>query len=323
MIDRRALVGAVTRAAALVPLLAGRATAAPAVQSSERRSLQKKVDEVASLADQLEIDDFDDVAFAARLAFKHADTRGGRGISFRVPPRVMVMKAPLVVPDRIHLVGSGIRDTIFQAQHDGPMFVFRDVEHAGLANARLGLGQRRGTQGIVIEARDGDARRLSFAEIEIAGGGAAAPGQVGVSLATRGKRIVSECTFDRLILAEVDRPVIERGPEGNEWTRFVVDQFGYAGGAAFDCVSHANHYQGRIAGSPGPGATGFRQHGFRNMLLLRVDIGNPARALDLAPNGRNIVLLQRPAEGNPPVIQTPIGATAGNTVIDGDMAGLR
>lgn len=299
------------------------AAPAPAVQSAEGRALQRKVDEVASLADQLEIQDFDDVAFAARLAFAHANTAGGRGVSFRVPPRVMVMKAPLRVPDRIVLVGSGIRDTIFQAAHDGPMFVFTDVEHAGLVHARLGLGDRSGTQAIQIDARTRDVRRLTFTEIEIAGGGARAVGQVGISASTAGKRILSECTFDRLILSEVDRPVIERGPEGNEWTRFVVDQFGYRGGAAFDSVAHASHYQGRIAGSPGAGATAFRQAGRRNLLLLRVDIGNDTHALDLTPDGCNIVLLQRPAESGPPAVQTPVGRIAGNRVIDGDDATLR
>lgn len=322
MIDRRAVVRMFTKAASLVPLAAS-ASASPAVQSGEARALQRKVDEVASLADQLEIRDFDDVAFAARLAFAQADTAGGRGVSFRVPPRVMVLKAPLHVPDRIVLVGSGIRDTIFQAAHDGPMFVFTDVEHAGLLHARLGLGDRSGAQAIQIEARSRDVRRLNFAEIEIAGGGARAAGQIGISATTTGKRILCECTFDRLILSEVDRPVIERGPEGNEWTRFVVDQFGYRGGAAFDSIAHANHYQGRIAGSPGAGATGFRQAGRRNLLLLRVDIGNAAQALDLAPDGHNIVLLQRPAEAGPPAVQTPVGRIAGNRVIDGDDAALK
>lgn len=322
MIDRRSLVQAFTKAASLLPLTAATASA-PAVQPAGARTLQRKVDEVASLADQLDIKDFDDVAFAARLAFAQADTARGRGVSFRVPPRVMVVKAPLRVPDRIVLVGSGIRDTIFQAAHDGPMFVFSDVEHAGLSHARLGLGTRPGAQGIQIEARKRDVRRLSFAEIEIAGGGAEAIGQIGVSATTSGQRILTECTFDRLILSEVDRPVIERGPEGNEWTRFVIDQFGYRGGAGFDCVAHASHYQGRIAGSPGPGATGFRQAGYRNMMLLRVDIGNAGRALDMSPDGRNIVLLQRPAETGPPAVQTPAGPIAGNTVIDGDDARLR
>lgn len=319
MMDRRTLVQAFTKVASLVPLMAASAEA-PAIQPAARRSLQRKVDEVSSLADQLDIQDFDDVAFAARLSFANADTRNGRGVSFRVPPRVMVMKAPLRVPDRIVLVGSGIRDTIFQAMHDGPMFIFSDVEHAGLLHARLGLGDRPGTQGIQIEARRRDVRRLNFAEIEIAGGGSPAKGQIGVSATTSGQRILTECTFDRMILSEVDHPVIERGPEGNEWTRFVVDQFGYRGGAAFDCMSHANHYQGRIAGSPGNGATAFRQVGRHNMMLLRVDIGNGARALDLAPDGRNIVLLQRPAEAGPPAVQTPAGQVTGNTVLDGDGA---
>jgi hypothetical protein len=323
MIDRRSLFGAFTKMVAILPSVAGRASQAPAAQPSGRRSIQKKVDEVASLADQLEIEDFDDVSFAARLAFERANTKGGRGTSFRVPPRVMVMKTPLRVPDRIMLVGSGMRDTIFQAKHDGPMFIFDGVEHAGLSNVRLGLGTRSRTQGIQIETNDRSALRLSFSDIEIAGGGRAAKGQIGVSITARGKHIVSECTFDRLILSEIDRPVVERGPEGNEWTRFVIDQFGYLGGAAFDSVANANHYQGRIAGIPGLGGTGFRQGGFRNMLLLRIDIGNDASALDLAPNTRNIVILQRPAEVGPPPVQTPLGRVVGNTVIDGDETTLR
>jgi len=317
MMDRRTLVHALTKAASLVPLISSSAKA-PAIQPANGRTLQRKVDEVSSLADRLDIQDFDDVAFAARLSFDHANTANGRGVSFRVPPRVMILKEPLRVPDRIVLVGSGIRDTIFQAMHDGPMFIFSDVEHAGLSHARLGLGELPGTQGIQIEARKRDVRRLTFAEIEIAGGGSRAKGQIGVSATTSGRNIVSECTFDRLILTEVDRPVVERGPEGNEWTRFVVDQFGYRGGAAFDCVSHANHYQGRIAGSPGDGAIGFRQGGRHNMMLLRVDIGNNARALDLAPNARNIALIQRPSEVGPPAVQTPLGQIGGNRVIDGD-----
>ncbi len=319
MMDRRTLVQALTKMASLVPVIATSAKA-PAVQPAAGRSIQRKVDEVSSLADRLDINDFDDVAFAARLAFANANTASGRGVSFRVPPRVMVLKEPLLIPDRIVLVGSGIRDTIFQAMHDGPMFIFSDVEHAGLLHARLGLGERPGTKGIQIDARKRDVRRLSFAEIEIAGGGPRSKGQIGVSATTSGKNILTECSFDRVILSEVDRPVIERGPEGNEWTRFVVDQFGYHGGAAFDCISHANHYQGRIAGSPGGGAIGFRQAGRHNMMLLRVDIGNEARALELAPDGRNIVLLQRPSEAGPPVVQTPVGQASGNTVIDGDDA---
>jgi hypothetical protein len=296
--------------------------AAPQVQGSGRRSIHRKVDEVNSLADQLDINDFDDVAFAAKLAFEHANTGSGRGISFHVPPRIMVLKAPLRVPDRIVLIGSGMRDTIFHAQHDGPMFVFRDVEHAGLLNVRLGMGSRSGTQGIRIEARDSDVRRLTFTDIEIAGGGAAGSavdgGQIGIQLTAAGRYIVSENAFDRLIFSEVDRPVIERSTEGNEWTRFVIDQFGYRGGVGFDSVANANHYQGRIAGAPGQGATGFRQGGYRNMMLLRVDIGNGAQALDLGPGTRNIVMLQRPAENGPPRIQTPLGRTSGSTIIDGD-----
>lgn len=318
MMDRRGLIGTFAKMAAILPGVAGPVLSAPAVQSSPRRSVQKKMGEVASLADQLAINDFDDVAFAARLAFEQADTKGGRGVSFHVPPRVMVLNAPLRVPDRIVLVGTGMRDTIFQARHDGPMFVFHDVEHAGLCNARLGLGTGRNTQGIQIEARDHDARRLSFSDIEIAGAGASAAGQTGVSMTAHNPRIISECTFDRIIMSEIDLPVVERGPEGNEWTRFVIDQFGYRGGIGFDSVANANHYQGRIAGSPASGAIGFRQGGYRNMLLIRVDIGNSARAVDLGPEARNIVLVQRPAEGHPITIQTPLGRVSGNTVIDGD-----
>lgn len=315
MLDRRSLIGAFAKSAAVAT---STASANVAVHSAERRSLQKKVDEVASLADQLEIEDFDDVAFAARLAFDHANTANGRGTTFRVPPRVMVMKAPLRVPNRIVLCGSGMRDTIFQAQHDGPMFLFQDVEHAGLSNVRLGLGSRPTTQGIRIETKDASARRLTFADLDIAGGGQAAAGQTGVTIVARGKQIVSECTFDRLILSEIDCPVVERGPEGNEWTRFVVDNFGYGGGAAFDSIAHASHYQGRIAGQPRRGSVAFRQGGYRNIALLRVDIGNGASALDLAPEARNIVFVQRPSESGPPAVQTPLGRVVGNTVIDGD-----
>lgn len=329
MIDRRSLVASVGRIGAFFGVVNEAAAAAPQspprVQGSERRSLQRKVDEVNSLADQLDLDDFDDVAFAARLAFNHANTAGGRGTTFRVPPRVLTLKAPLRVPDRIVLMGSGMRDTIFHARHDGPMLLFADVEHAGLLNVRLGMGGRPGTEGIRIEARGGSVRRLTFTDLEIAGGGAAgaAPGggQVGIRLVATGRHIISENVFDRLILAEVDRPVIERSTEGNEWTRFTIDQFGYRGGIAFDSVANANHYQGRIAGAPGRGAIGFRQGGYRNMMMLRVDIGNDATAVDLGPDGRNIVMLQRPAENGPPPVQTLIGRTSGNTVIDGDGAG--
>lgn len=319
MIRRRSVFSAVPRIAAGVLGLAT-SSSAPAVQSSGRRSLHAKLDEVASLADQLEINDFDDVAFAAKLAFARADTANGRGVSFRVPPRIMAMKAPLRVPDRVMLVGSGIRDSMFHSQHDGPMFIFRDAEHSGITNMRLGLGAKSGAQGVLIEANDRDIRRLNFADIEIAGrsrSDGVAAGQTGFALHARGRRIVSECAFDRIIFTEVDRPVVERGPEGNEWTRFVVDQFGFSGGAGFDSVGHANHYQGRIAGSLGAGPTAFRQGGYRNIILLRVDIGNAGQALDLNPEGRNIVLLQRPAEVGPPRVQTPIGRIAGNTVTDG------
>ncbi len=295
------------------------AWSAPAIQGSQRRSIQKKVDEVTSLADQLEIDDFDDASFAARLAFQHANTAGGRGVTFRVPPRVMTLKAPLAIPDRVVLAGSGIRDTIFFAQHDGPLFLFRDVQQGGLSNMRLGLGRNGRTEGIRIEARSRDVRRLSFSDLEIAGGGQHAIGQVGLQVSAAGKSLVTECTFDRISFFEVDRPVVERSTEGNEWTRFVIDQFGYTGGIAFDSVANANHYQGRIAGQPAAGAIGFRQSGYRNILLLRVDVGNTAHALDLGLHTRNIVMLQRPFESGPPAVQTPIGQIAGITIIDGDL----
>ncbi len=328
MIDRRTWLARVLTysTAAAVPAATAPAKG-PAVRDSAAQALQRKVDEVASLADQLEIRDFDDVAMAARLAFDAADTRGGRGVTFRVPPRVMHLKAPLKIPDRIFLVGAGMRDTMFNAHLDGPMFIFSDVTHAGLSHARLGLGNRPATQGIRIEARRTSVRRLTFAELEIAGGGAAgasaSTSQIGIALDGADDRIITECGFDRLIFSEVDRPVVERSTEGNEWTRLVIDQFGYRGGIGFDSVANANHYQGRIAGSPGPGATAFRQGGYRNMIFLRVDIGNDARALDLNPKGRNIVMMQRPAQAAPRWVQTPIGDARGNTLIDGDLGSAR
>jgi hypothetical protein len=300
------------------------------IQASFGRNLAKKTDEVASLADKLEIADFDDVRVAAQLAFTIANPGQGRGVTLRAPRKAMFLYEPLVVPALTTIVGAGYRDTFFIPQFDGAMFVFDGVYLSGLRNCRIGMGSGKNVCAIDIKTTSADARGLNFTDLEIAGGGSAGAmtssvgGQTAVRAFTSGNRIITECVFDRIIMTEIDRPVIMNGPEGNEFTRFVIDQFGYSGQCGMELITHADYYQGRIAGAPAAGTIGYKQGGFRSQAVIRTDIGNGARAIDLLENHGNQVILQRPYEAGPPVIQTPVGNfPPGNTLIDGYRAFAR
>lgn len=293
------------------------------IQTSAGRSLQRRIDDIAGLADKLEINDFDDVKAAAQMAFTLANPSQGRGVTLRAPRKVMFLYEPLVVPTLTTIVGGGYRDTFFIPQFDGPMFIFDSVVLSGLRNARLGLGSGKNVCGIDIRTSTADARALNFGDLEIVGGGAAGAksgndgGQTAIRAFTTGGRIITECAFDRLIMSEIDRPVIMNGPEGNEFTRFVIDQYGYSGQCGMELVTHADYYQGRLAGAPAAGTVAYKQGGFRSQAILRVDCGNGTLAVDLAQNSGNQVMLQRPFELGPPTVQTPIGnVRPGNTLID-------
>lgn len=85
--------------------------------------------------------------------------------------------------------------------------------------------------------------------MEIAGGSGGVAGQKGIRLARPAyAEILTENTFDRIVIHEVDRPIEDKVSEGNYWTRITIDGFCYTPGAAIDAQGWANVYKARVTG---------------------------------------------------------------------------
>jgi hypothetical protein len=239
-----------------------------------------------------------------------ADTAGGRGALVRTDQVTYGITSTITMPDRVRLVGSTARATIYNSSTTGAHFLFDGIAHGGLVGARLGFGSSATERGIEILTTAISSRDLTFADLEIASGGVS--GQIGINLLTSGVNIITECSFDRLVFKGVDRPIVDNSSEGNFFTNFTID--GYAistARPALDLITNANYYQGRIAGITAASSSGYKQQGARNIAILVVDIGAAREAINLANDGGNIVILSRPET------LTPIGTIGrNNTVVD-------
>lgn len=249
---------------------------------------------------------------SAQSALNAIDTTSGKGATVVITARHMILTGTLKVPDRIVLAGSGVRRTFINAAGTGAMFEFDGAEYSGLRDMRLGMGPDASLISIDIKTDVKSCRKLEFRNLEIAG--TEASGQIGIRSITSGSNIISECSFNRILLVQIDRPVLEIGPEGNFWTDITVDQFARDGvpRAAIDSVSHASFYTARVAGTVAVGSVAYRQAGNRNIANIAADIGAGSAALDI-DGISNIVLLERPEQ------LTPVGSsTPSTTIIDGD-----
>lgn len=288
------------------------------------RSIEDDLGDRISLTRYIQATEGQDQSPAFARAFADLNTAGGRGATLYLPGGRGGLTAtqPIMMPDRVKLVGDGSRSTIINAAHNGPMVVFDSVTHGALRGVRLGLGPA--SVGIEVKTTSISIRLLDLVDIEVAGAGADRPGQIGLRLQATGtdpagsNNIVTECRFQDLYFFEVDRPVVDLDTEGNFFERITIDQFCYSKGVAFDSRGLANFYMGvRIAGAPAAGSIGYRQAGLRTHSVLITDIGNSAEALDLSEGRSNIVQLQRPLQDSP-FIQTPMGKIGRtNRVIEG------
>jgi hypothetical protein len=80
-----------------------------------------------------------------------------------------------------------------------------------------------------------------FFDLKIAGGSGGVAGQKGIRLARPvSAEILTEHTFDRIVIHEADWPIEDKNSEGNYWRRVTIDGFCYTPGAAIDAQGLAN-----------------------------------------------------------------------------------
>lgn len=254
----------------------------------------------------------DDYA-AVAAAVAAVDTSGGKGGTVKFPTGVFLSSATVLPREYTFLQGDGFRSSIINATFTGAGSVvnFREVTDSGLSMVRLGLNTNAAGIGLNVEAPAASVSKLFVSNIEF--GGAAVDGQIGLNLAATSPNIITESVFANLMFLGCDTAIKDRESEGNFFPCLTVDQFGYTtAGIALDLQTHANYYQGRIAGTTVDGSTGYKQTGTGNIAVLVADFGGGSRkALDVADNSRDIIILQRP-EG-----LTPLGTVGyNNTVID-------
>lgn len=248
----------------------------------------------------------------AQIALDAMNLSGGMGATVVITARHLHLSGTLRIPDRVILTGSGPRSTIINGTGTGAMFEFDSLTHAGLCDMRLGLGGDGSQIGIDIKTTEGSCRQLHFRNLEIAG--IDVSGQTGIRSITSNSQIISECSFDRIVLVQVDRPIIENGPEGNFWTDISIDQFARDGTdrAAIDATTHASFYSARVAGTVAADSIAYQQKGNRNIANIVADIGAQCTALNIEGQG-NVTTLERPER------LTPAGHAAdNNTIVDGD-----
>ncbi|VVE77379.1 hypothetical protein [Pandoraea sputorum] len=210
-----------------------------------------------------------------------------------VPPpgSLFVGTTTLTIPSFLCFRGSGYRGFVINYNGTGTLFqCATGMEHATIGGFRIGLGSSATVKAFDLTTASGTTiRKNKFHDIEIAG--AAVAGQIGINqtatVVSTITNIISENEFTNIVFVQVDKPVQDAGSEGNYWRGFVVDGFGYTpgGSVAFNMTSHANFYQGRIAGAPTAGSTAVTQGGNRNEFHLVVDIGASSKALDISGVG--------------------------------------
>jgi hypothetical protein len=253
----------------------------------------------------------DDYA-AIMAAINSLDVSGGRGGIVYFPKGGYRISQTINVPPRIRLLADAPRDVAITAAFNGVMVSFDSVTHSGISGMRLGMGTGAASVAIDIKALSSSIEQLHFSDLEIAGG--AVPGQIGIRLQATSSGIITKSTFHSINFFQVDKGVYDRDSEGNFWSAISIDQFGYAAVAGFDAQGLANFYQVRVSGAPAAGSVGFKNTGARCHADLIVDIGPTSVALDLAPNGYNIVRIARP-EGLTPL--GPVGTH--NRILDADL----
>ncbi len=282
------------------------------------RSVEDDLGDRISLTRYIQATEGQDQSPAFARAFADLNTSGGRGATLYLPGGrgAYSIAAEVQMPTRVKLVGDGSRSTIINAVHNGRMFVFDSITNSGLERLRLGLGSGAGVIGIDLRTASNTLRDCVFEDLEIAGDGIV--GQIGFRMSATNGHIITENTLRRLVFKEIDSPIIDRDTEGNFTSEVTIDQFGYSVTAAIDARGLANFYDAiRVAGAPAAGSVGYRQAGIRNHAKIITDIGNSAKAIDLAQGQQNIVQLQRPLQDSP-FIQTPMGSIGRtNRVIEG------
>ena len=253
----------------------------------------------------------DDTA-AIQAALASLDTSGGRGATLFLPVGAYLITAKITVPARVKIIGAGPLSTIVNTTFAGAAFELDGISDAGVSDLRIGFGPSASIIGINIKTTSASCQRLIFRNLFIAG--ASVAGQRGIQAVASGGRIIAECRYQGIDFVSVDRPVKEMDTEGNYWSEFAIDQYGYGVSTAFESQGLGSFYQGRIAGAPTAGSVGYAQTGIRNFFDIVTDIGASSTALNIAANGKNIGQILRPE------LLTPLGTVgSGNTVIDSEL----
>jgi len=282
----------------------------------------------AKMADVLSVKDFgavgdgaaDDSA-AIQAAINAVNTAGGRGGIVVIPAGPYNLGTTgITLRDNVTVAGAGRRATILNYSGSGIAVNGTDRVLSGISGVRIYTGSSATAVGLCVDAATATVLHNVYDDIEIIGDGTSSvAGQIGLRANTTGANIVSENWFTRILIADIARPVVASGPEGNVWELTVV-RFGVGTGAvAVDMTTHAERISLRVAGN-GPGTNdgtqrGYKQGGTRNIVDFAADHGGGA--LNVTGNG-DIIRLSRP-EG-----ATPIGSySEGTTVLDKDHAVVR
>lgn len=264
----------------------------------------------------------DDTA-ALNAALAALDTSGGGAAILDMSAGLSIISGPVVIPNRCTIRGNGPRNSTLQLSGATARIVFNSIERCGLTDLRIGA-EASVTRMIDVLTTTGSIFTLNFLNLELAG--STTNGQIGIYVEATGSNIITESFCVNTLFKSIDRPIIDLNSEGFFWIGITIDKFGFTQArSAIEAQSHNNQYTARIAGEPFTGSVGFTQSGSGNpAAIIGVDIGNNATALNVT-GIRNVILLSRPRQTSPTVIQTPRGFVAlGNALIDeGEITGKR
>lgn len=269
-----------------------------------------------------DVDNNQAMGTALTNALADADTTGGKSATVETGAGRFMFPAGFAVPERVFIGGAGPQESIFSSAGTGKVFSFGSTSDGGILGARIGLSGVSQV-GIDIASATNSVFRLLFRDLLIAGDESV--GQRGFNVAATGGQIVTSCNYENIYFDAVDRPVREIDTEGNFWTNFTVNNFGYAATPAFDLQSHASDYIGHFRAAMAldaavTGCVAYKQTGTRSTFDIVVDIQNNATALNINNDGKHFGVIRRPKEISPP-IRTPIGTIGyGNRVFDDEAA---
>lgn len=217
----------------------------------------------------------------------------------------------LVIPSGVSLRGASRESSFITYTGSGNAISINSAFQFTLSDLRISLGSSATIVGLSITTTSGNTQYGKVSNIEIATGGLVA-GQIGMKVVASGGSTLTDCWFEDINIASLDKPIVRTDTEGNIWKGIIIDTWGTGASVnAVDAQTHAEFFQARIAtASVGASCVAYKQTSNDNIDDLVIDSSASATALNVTGT-RNKITLSRTNNN------TPLGTiSAGNVLVD-------